>query len=86
MTEEKKPEERKKRRTATEAAAKVVSVRSFTRTVKSSPRPEVAVMENLLRAKFGTKVEVKNVNGQGSVMIRFFSPEEFEALKKKLLE
>lgn len=68
-----------------EAAAKVVNVAGFKRAVKSSIKPDMAVFENLLRAKLGAKVEIKNHNGQGSITVRFFSPEELENLKKKLL-
>ncbi len=72
---------------------KLMSQRMPTRQVETAVRrkagggrrePAVAAAEEELREKYGVRVEIKKRNGQGSVVMSFFSDEEYEDLLEKL--
>ena len=46
--------------------------------------PAVAAAEELIRNKLGQRVEIKKRGGKGSVVISFFSEEEYQDLVKRL--
>jgi ParB family chromosome partitioning protein len=46
--------------------------------------PSLLAAEEELRGAFGTKVEIKNRKGKGSIIISFYSDEEFGGVMKKL--
>ena len=51
---------------------------------RSRKSPALLADEEALRETLGTKVEIKNRNGKGSIVISFFSDEEYGAVMKKL--
>ncbi len=51
---------------------------------RSRKDPAVLADEEMLRNKLGTRVEIKKRNGQGSVVISFFSDEEYKEVVDKL--
>ena len=51
---------------------------------RSRKDPSVLAVEEELRNKLGTRVEIKKRNGQGSVVISFFSDEEYADVISKL--
>jgi len=72
---------------------KLMSQRMSTRQVETAVRrkagggrrePAIAAAEEELRDKYGVRVEIKKRNGQGSVVMSFFSDEEYEELLEKL--
>ena len=51
---------------------------------RSRKSPALLADEEALRETLGTKVEIKNRNGKGSIVISFFSDEEYGSVMKKL--
>jgi len=47
--------------------------------------PEIEAIEEKLRLRFGTRVQVRTVGKGGVIQIEFYSPEEFERLYEELL-
>jgi len=68
-----------------------ISVREIERSVRvktghkqSKKDPNIAYLENELRESLGTKVNIKQKGEKGSIIIDFYSKEEFESLLDKL--
>ncbi len=68
-----------------------ISVREIERSVRvktgykqSKKDPNIAYLENELRESLGTKVNIKQKGERGSIIIDFYSKEEFESLLDKL--
>jgi ParB family chromosome partitioning protein len=55
------------------------------RPAKRKPSPEEAALEDQLRESLGTKVTLKRTSKGGSLVIRFYSDEELDALVDRLL-
>jgi ParB family transcriptional regulator, chromosome partitioning protein len=51
---------------------------------KKRKDPALLAVEEQIRNKLGTRVEIKKRGGKGSVVISFFSEEEYQALVKQL--
>ncbi len=66
-----------------EERAKEVVISEHTRKV-SKPDPDVQEKERQLSESLGTKVKIKKKNGNGQVLIDFYSDEEFNAIYKKI--
>lgn len=69
--------------TVREAEARVSKVKSHTRKSKAKD-PNVAAHESRLREILGTKVEIKEKAGKGSISIEFYSREELMDLLDRL--
>lgn len=64
------------------------NARTFTR-LRSATRPMDPILEdykNRIQARFGTKVDIKKQGNAGSIVIHYYSKEEFLGLCKKLQE
>lgn len=47
--------------------------------------PHVVEQEDILSTTLGTKVEIREGNGRGRILIDFYSPDDFERLKRRLV-
>ena len=52
---------------------------------KPAPSPEISALEERLRTRLGTKVRLNRSSKGGSLVIYFFSDEEFNALLGNIL-
>jgi ParB family chromosome partitioning protein len=69
----------------TETLVKKYSGERPAKPVKESKLPEVIEVEEKLRTRFGTKVNLNYSKNGGTIVIHYYSPEELEALIEHLL-
>ena len=48
--------------------------------------PELKVLESRLEDFLGTRVKLAREEGKGSILIEFYSPEEFDSIIDKILK
>lgn len=68
-----------------DASGKRLSVRALEAQVYSSKSSEMHAWEEELEHRYGTKVEVKEKKGRGTVIFRFYSEEDLRSLMQQLL-
>jgi ParB family transcriptional regulator, chromosome partitioning protein len=69
----------------TEELVKRLSGEKASPTIKASPNPEMAALEERLRGRLGTRVRLTHHRKGGTIVIHYYSDEELNALVEQLL-